>query len=230
MKKSAAVFYGLAALTVIFYVTVSLLPTFTPSPYLRLLLLVCTCVLVYMGSLMSIKGAEYKAKEKTMKRTFTVIFILYLVLITTLVLFDSYFGRVGHIGFRQWNKDLFCSYVSNSMNLIPFATVGEYVSALIGGTMNLHTIFINLAGNLFAFSPLGFFLPLLWKKQKHFGIFVLTVAAAVTAVELLQFLLLVGSCDIDDLILNTLGAMCAFGILHIPAVKKVVDRITYLNY
>ncbi|MBQ7835994.1 MAG: VanZ family protein [Clostridia bacterium] len=173
---------------------------------------------------------ELEKKVDIMKRVFSVIFLFYLILITTLVLFDAYFGRVGHMGLWQWNKELLSAYVSNSMNLIPFATVGEYVMAMINGTMNAEIIFINLAGNLFAFSPLGFFLPLLFKKQKHLGIFIGTTTVIVCSVEIMQFVTLVGSCDIDDLILNVLGAVCAYGILHIPLIKNVIRKITFLEY
>lgn len=230
MKKAGIFLYAVTGALAAFYLVVSLIPNVLIEPFVRLFLLVLPCVTVYVGSLFLTGGRDTGYKNKIMRRTFGVIFVFYLLLITTLVLFDPYYGRSGHMSIWQWNKELFINYINNSCNLIPFATVWGYISAAVNGTINADIILTNLAGNIVAFCPFGFFLPLLWKKQKKFGYFTLTTTAIVLAVELLQFITLVGSCDIDDLILNVLGAMAVFGLTHISPIKKAIDKITYLNY
>lgn len=230
MKKTGIFLYAVTGALAVFYLAVSLIPNVIIEPSVRLFLLVLPCVTVYTGSLLMIRGKDTEYKKKIMGRTFGVIFAFYLLLISALVLFDSYYGRTGHMGIWQWNKELFANYVNTSCNLIPFATIWEYISVAVNGTMNADIILTNLAGNIVAFCPFGFFLPLLWKRQKGFGWFALTVTVIVAAVELLQFAMLVGSCDIDDLILNVLGALAVFALTHIPPIKKLIEKITFLEY
>ena len=45
-------------------------------------------------------------------------------------------------------------------------------------------------------------------------------------IELLQLLLLTGSSDIDDVILNVSGAMLFYALLRIPAVSRFLTRFT----
>ena len=71
---------------------------------------------------------------------------------------------------------------------------------------------INLVGNVIMFIPLGFCLPMLWKKQRTLWKTLLTTALIITLVELIQLLTLVGSCDTDDLILNVLGSAIGYGL------------------
>lgn len=61
------------------------------------------------------------------------------------------------------------------------------------------------------FIPLGFFLPKLWQKQRKLWRTLLTTALIILLVELTQMFTLVGTCDTDDLILNTLGAAIGYG-------------------
>ena len=58
--------------------------------------------------------------------------------------------------------------------------------------------------------PLGILLPLNFEKQRRTEIFLLTCVSIVAAVEILQFVTLSGSCDIDDLILNVSGAFLIY--------------------
>ena len=69
---------------------------------------------------------------------------------------------------------------------------------------------MNLGGNVVLFVPLGLFLPVLWQKLDRFLPFFAFVTALITAVELIQLFTLLGSCDVDDLILNLLGATVGF--------------------
>ena len=61
-----------------------------------------------------------------------------------------------------------------------------------------------------AFMPFGFFLPLVSEhKIKFFKVFI-TAFSLSLLIELIQLISKVGSCDVDDLILNTLGGLLGY--------------------
>ena len=75
---------------------------------------------------------------------------------------------------------------------------------------NARHAFINLAGNVVMFLPLGALLPAAnGKLRKFFRTFFLGLGLIV-AVEVLQLFTLLGSCDVDDLILNLIGVTLGF--------------------
>lgn len=106
--------------------------------------------------------------------------------------------------------------ISNNLNLIPLQTMIEFIQDTSGSfnpatnpSMMRHA-WINLAGNVVMFIPLGFFLPCLWQNLRSYGRFLVWQIGIIVTIELIQLFFLWGSCDIDDLILNTLGAALGF--------------------
>jgi glycopeptide antibiotics resistance protein len=81
---------------------------------------------------------------------------------------------------------------------------------------------IYLVGNLIGFSPLGFFLPVLFSKQRMFKVFIITVGLALVCLELAQLMTMRGSFDIDDIILNTAGTCFRFWVLR-KSVRQIVE-------
>ena len=69
---------------------------------------------------------------------------------------------------------------------------------------------------------LGVFLPLLMRKLRRFWRFLLVCALTIALVETAQALLLVGSADVDDLILNLCGVSIGFpfGLLAVKLLDK----------
>lgn len=104
-------------------------------------------------------------------------------------------------------------------NLKPFTTIRLYVSLLnsADGGLARHA-WINLAGNVVMFVPLGYLLPNIWKKLRKFYKTVLAAIGIVFAAEVLQYLTGLGSFDIDDFILN------CFGIILGYAAWKLINR------
>ena len=87
---------------------------------------------------------------------------------------------------------------------------------------------INIFGNLFAFMPLALFLPKLIpfvdKWYKHF----LVVSLFIILIEIMQFVLDVGSLDIDDYILNIVGSMLCYIIFNIKKINKFINKFLFL--
>lgn len=96
-------------------------------------------------------------------------------------------------------------------NLIPFRTVRLFVRLLSHHRPHLvRAAIINLVGNVIMFIPLGLFLPLIFRKLRKWHKTLLCTALIITAVEIAQLLTLVGSCDVDDLILNLAGSTVGY--------------------
>ena len=103
------------------------------------------------------------------------------------------------------------------LNLEPLRTIRLFVRVLLydHNPYNIRLAIVNLAGNVALFVPLGYFLPRLWPGlQKWWRTWLMTLAI-MTAVELTQMLTLRGTCDVDDLILNLLGAAIGYGFFCI---------------
>lgn len=147
---------------------------------------------------------------------------------------------------RQWNAALFLLYgavmawllfgrdrfsgelpywvhVSQHINLVPFHTIRLFAHQLVDPIFPgmVYRAANNLVGNVILFIPLGYFLPVTWQPLRRFYRTLLTVVTVITMVELLQLLLQVGACDIDDLMLNTIGAAIGYGFFRLLFPKLV---------
>ncbi len=191
------------------------------EPLLRALLLLVICALFYLSGLCISQKATQK---KYFRRIFILYFALYLYLLISFTLLDGAMGR------KQYQVTLSPReyYLRWYVNLIPFKSIyGVYIKGFAKGYVNAYYVFLNLLGNLAAFMPFALFLPLYQKAQKKWYIFSLTMLLFVCMIELLQFTFMVGSCDIDDLLLNAGGAMIAYFILRIPIFEKLKQKICF---
>ncbi len=98
-------------------------------------------------------------------------------------------------------------------NLIPLKTLKLYAQIILRSANAdlVRHAFINLAGNVVMFLPLGFFLPAIWKNQRNFFLCLFTVALIIIVIEAVQYATMLGSCDIDDLLLNLPGSILGYG-------------------
>ena len=101
-----------------------------------------------------------------------------------------------------------------STNFRPLHTIREQLWILKRSSNPFLVRFaiVNLAGNVAAFIPAGYFLPALWPVQRRFFIFLITMALIIALIEAVQLFTLLGSCDIDDLILNLPGALLGWTV------------------
>ena len=114
----------------------------------------------------------------------------------------------------------YAELLRSNMNLVPFYTIGNYwkvVKRMEFTPLFFHSV-INLGGNFFLFVPIGYFLPRLWKPMRNFFVSLLTCFLTITLVEPIQLVTLLGSLDIDDLILNMLGMLLGYVLFMI--IKK----------
>lgn len=78
--------------------------------------------------------------------------------------------------------------------------------------------------NMLMFAPLGFLLPLLWKKAEKFWVTVLVSFSVTALIEVIQFFTGTGIFELDDLFHNLVGSF--FGYFCIMAVLSLVREKT----
>lgn len=111
------------------------------------------------------------------------------------------------------NAEFYWEQVGTRLNLIPFATIRRFWRLLYSQHSHLAKLgVVNLGGNVAMFVPLGFLLPGASPRFAGFWRTFLAAGLLICAVEILQMLLLVGSCDVDDLILNLAGVAIGYGM------------------
>lgn len=166
-----------------------------------------------------------EAKQQHMKRALIFLFAAYLFILIDFTLIDNSFGRqISNIFIRR--PDEITLYLKNNTNLIPFETVRLFIKGWMRNSVSFSVFAENILGNLVAFMPLAFFVPAFFRYFRRPICFFAVTTVTVIVIELLQALLLTGSADIDDYILNAAGAMLAFFLLRIKAVGVVLNKIT----
>ena len=129
---------------------------------------------------------------------------------------------------RYCSEDTVWFYYRQS-SLISFRLVYDYISKLNADRINPDIVIRNIVGNLVVFFPMGCFLPCMFQTcQKFKKVFLICVGIILT-VELLQPLFRVGFFDIDDFILNLSGACWGFWFVHIPLVKRLLEKVNLYN-
>ncbi len=123
------------------------------------------------------------------------LFIVYMVFLMYFLFFAEIMGR---------------TYVDRDYhyNLTPFREIRRFI--VYRKVLGWFAVFSNLLGNVLAFVPFGMILPMLKKKYRHFFYIVLLGFDFSLFVETIQLISKVGSFDVDDLILNTLGSALGY--------------------
>jgi glycopeptide antibiotics resistance protein len=166
------------------------------------------------------------SKKKTVKVTVISLFILYSLYLLWLLFLDAYSGRA--VRATMWSQDAsyaskLTAYIQASTNFVPFATIGYYIAKLLDPQLWRSSI-VNLLGNLAAFSAMGFFLPALFSKLRRLRIFLPCMLVGLILVETAQMFSFTGSCDVDDIIENFIGALTVFAVLRIGFIKRLFAR------
>ena len=126
------------------------------------------------------------------------------------------FNRAGGIeGMDYWKQ------IKSNLNLEPFHTIRLFLKVLDQQAYSAAAV-INLGGNVIMFIPLGFLLPQVFPALQKFWRTALVTILIIITVELTQLFTLLGSCDIDDLILNVIGSAIGYGIFILQAKKPAL--------
>ncbi len=170
--------------------------------------------------------AAMKLKSTWQRETALVLFIIAISGILALTLWPAYIweespGLWGHlrilIGRPTWDSNL---------SLVPFAIFKDYSEDLLRSPVFFFVTLINLIGNIAIFIPIGLFPALLfrnasWKRSAILG-FVLS-----SLIEFLQYFIMRNTA-VDDIILNTFGAICGYLIYLLMRKKLPIFTLLFL--
>lgn len=140
-------------------------------------------------------GKQGKAKKILKLIISWLLFIGYLVVLSYFLFFSEYYGRT----------EISLEY---RYNLKLFTEIRRFI--VYRKTLGMQTVIVNLIGNVAAFMPLGIILPVLNQKNARFlRILVLSMFFS-GLIEFLQLVYHVGIFDVDDIFLNTCGAVLGY--------------------
>ncbi len=97
-----------------------------------------------------------------------------------------------------------------SANFIPFASIAQLISETVP-----EIAVRNILGNIVLFVPFGLLLPLLFARMQTFWSFIWRIVVISVGIEMLQVFTRARAVDVDDVILNALGAAAGFGLFSI---------------
>lgn len=154
--------------------------------------------------------------KRLISNMLTVCFICYMILLVYFLFFSEEYGRDEVYTTYQYNLKLF-------HELRRYLAYKDQIGNLF--------FLINVVGNVAAFMPFGFLLPVMYREQRrestHNGhyfrsfLFVTLLGFLMSLiVETIQLVTKVGCFDVDDLMLNTLGVVLGYLIYYIS--KKII--------
>lgn len=123
------------------------------------------------------------------------LFYLYIILLCYFLFFSERYGRDYMTHGYRYNLEFF-------KEIKRFITYREQ--------LGFETFAVNILGNILAFAPYGYFLPLLNKNYRKFIPVLLLSLLFSSAVEVMQLYLRVGIFDVDDILLNTAGGVVGY--------------------
>ena len=142
--------------------------------------------------------AANKKKRRLMKKW--VCFLAYLLFLGYMLFYSAGFDRVEHEHYRY--------------NLTLFQEIMRYYN--LGMRTGEWKLFVlNVIGNIVVFMPIGMFLPSLFLRCRNLSFTTILSFELSLCVEVVQLVTKVGSFDVDDLLLNTLGGILGYIIYKI---------------
>lgn len=146
-------------------------------------------------------------RNKERKLCLKLLLILYFLILIYFMFFSKKLGRIINLNTYRYN-------------IIPFREILRFY--MYREKLGFKVFLLNILGNILAFMPFGFLVPSLSNKKygcNKIFIFALFIS---TFLEILQLLLTVGSFDIDDIILNSFGAILGYSLFRVYSIKKYV--------
>lgn len=139
-----------------------------------------------------------KGTKHRVKKLGTAFFVLYVLILVYLLFFSEGYGRVADAE-REFRY-----------NLVPFVEIRRFWT--YRKQLGMFALFTNIFGNVLGFMPYGFVLPVITRRMRN-GFFIILSGFSISlTVEVIQLITKVGCFDVDDMILNTLGAALGYGI------------------
>ena len=134
--------------------------------------------------------------KRKIRRLSILLFVLYILLLVYFLFFSEEYGRIA-------TEERMYRY-----NLIPFVEIRRFW--VYRKQLGVLAVFTNIFGNVIGFIPDGFILPVINRKCRNGFFIILSGFMLSLFVETVQLITKAGCFDVDDLILNTLGAAVGY--------------------
>ncbi len=137
------------------------------------------------------------------KNTAKLFFAIYILIVIKVIVFKFPYEEMMAI-VASWRKDVILEGLGTA-NFTPFKTIKMYIEY----AYKLNSV-ENLAGNVLVFVPFGFLFPMVFKNGKSFLVMLLNAFVFVLGIEVFQLFSAFGAFDVDDILLNCVGAAIGF--------------------
>lgn len=137
------------------------------------------------------------------------LFLIYLIFTLYFLLFAEDFGRM------SVRHDY-------SYNLTLFKEIKRYLNWAGESDTGFKMMILNVWGNVICFIPFGFFVPIVFKRMRSGIVVTILTLSFSFMIEVFQLVFKIGSFDVDDLFLNTIGGIAGYIIYKL--VKIVLFR------
>ena len=140
-------------------------------------------------------------KEFNHKAVMKLLFIIYMCVLVYVVFFAEAMGRTPQDGYVY--------------NLTPLKEIKRFMKYIWDNDALGRAARLNIFGNIITFIPFGIYLPYTSESKLGFISTVLYTFSLSLTIELVQLITKVGSCDVDDIILNALGGVIGYILWYI---------------
>lgn len=135
------------------------------------------------------------SKSKRMQ----LVFFVYMAVVVKVIIF-KYPWEMLHSVMDTWEKGVILEGL-DSANFTLFKTIRMYIDYSY-----MLNSFENLVGNVVVFVPFGFLLPYIQERCRKFPVLLLNAFLFVIGIEVFQLFSAFGAFDVDDILLNCVGA------------------------
>jgi len=143
------------------------------------------------------------------RNIFKILFVIYLILLVKVILFKYPLFMITEMFKSSLTLSLHDRIMSS--NFIPFKTISYYIS----GRPSIGVARMNTIGNILAFFPYGFIFPIAFIKKRKIKYIILFSFILSLLFEVIQFITTIGAFDVDDIMLNVLGAVLGYIVFRI---------------
>ena len=140
-------------------------------------------------------------QKRTRVRLFFAIYILFVIQVIIFKYPWEYMRMIA----STWQKGVILEGLETA-NFTPFKTIKMYIEY----SYKLNSA-ENLLGNILVFVPFGFSFPMIFDKGNRFLVMLFNAFLFVLGIEVFQLFSAFGAFDVDDILLNCLGASLGYG-------------------
>lgn len=143
---------------------------------------------------------KHSTKENILLSCLYLLFALYIVFLLRITLFKqaNLYNLLAAVGASE-----------RTINIIPLWSIVDMASS----SLSIKRMMENILGNVVIFIPLGLLLPVIFKRESRDILLGGVILSA--SIEIIQLIFGLGSTDIDDFILNMLGAMLGYWLFKV---------------